>query len=282
MIELKDIAFSYSKKMPALTGVSARVGAGINLLLGPNGAGKTTLMKVMCGLLQPSAGECLVDGADISKREPTSLREVFYLSDDCVFPLNSVSEMARRHAVFYPNFSMDMLKANLQAFGLTGDEQFKRMSLGNRKKANVAYALALRPKLLLLDEPANGMDISSKKILARVIASSLGEGQTIMVATHVVHDLQNLFDSVMVLRGGMVVLSESVEEITRKYAFVVSEQLPSNAIYYERVLNGFHCILPNDGSMESHIDYELLYSSLTSSPMCQPATPPPFEQSIKE
>lgn len=282
MIELKDIAFSYSKKMPALTGVSARVGAGINLLLGPNGAGKTTLMKVMCGLLQPSAGECLIDGADISERRPSVLREVFYLSDDCVFPLKSVSEMVRSHAVFYPGFSMDMLKANLQAFGLTGNEQFKRMSLGTRKKANVAYALSLRPKLLLLDEPANGMDISSKKILARVIASNMGEGQTIMVATHVVHDLQNLFDSVTVLRNGMVVLSESVEALTAKYAFVVSEQLPSNAIYYERVLNGFHCILPNDGTMESHIDYELLYSSLTSTPLCQPVAPPPFEQSIKE
>lgn len=269
--------------MPALTGVSALMGAGINLLLGPNGAGKTTLMKVMCGLLQPSAGQCLVDGADISARKPSALSEVFYLSDDCTLPLGSVSEMARRHAVFYPNFSMDLLKANLSAFGMTGDEQFKRMSLGNRKKANVAYALSLRTKVLLLDEPANGMDISSKKILARVIASSLREDQTMVVATHVVHDLQNLFDSVTVLRGGMVALSESVDELTSKYAFVVSEQLPSNAIYYERVLNGFHCILPNDGTMESHIDYELLYGCLTSQPLCPPvATPPPFEMPNKD
>lgn len=277
MIELKDIAFSYSKRMPALTGVSARIGAGINLLLGPNGAGKTTLMKVMCGLLQPSSGQCLIDGADISARKPSTLSEVFYLADDCLLPLESVSEMALRHAVFYPDFSMELLKANLSAFDMTGDEKFKDMSLGSRKKANVAYALSLRPKLLLLDEPANGMDISSKKILARVIASSLGDEQTMLVATHVVHDLQNLFDSVTVLRGGMVAMSESVESLASKYAFVVTEQLPPNAIYSERVLNGFHCILPNDGTIESHIDYELLYGCITSRPMCQQSTPPPFE-----
>lgn len=282
MIEFNDLVFSYSKKMSALCGVSACIGAGINLLLGPNGSGKTTLMKVACGLLQPSEGTCLIDGADISARRPSALGKVFYLADDCLFPLESVAEMAACHAVFYPDFSAEMLQANLAAFGLTGNEKFKGMSLGTRKKANVAYALALRPKVLLLDEPANGMDISSKKILARLVASCLGEDQCMMVATHVVHDLQNLFDSVTMLRDGRVVLSERVEEVTSKYAFIVSEQLPSDAIYYERVLNGFHCIVPNDEGLESQIDYELLYSAIAGGKMCRPVTPPPFVESKNE
>ena len=262
MITLDNISFSYRKGALALDGASAEIGPGIHLLLGPNGAGKTTLLKVASGLLKPRQGECLIDGRDVAGRLPSVMAKVLYVDDNCMFPLASVNEMARRHAPFYPAFSPGRLAANLEAFGLTGDEKFADMSLGARKKANVAYALSLGVEVLLLDEPANGMDISSKKVLNKVVASSLADDQTVIIATHTVHEMRNLFDGVVLIDRGRVAMCRMAEEITSRYAFVVSPQPVEGAIYSESGIEGHHCMIINREGIETPIDYELLYGAM--------------------
>lgn len=264
MITLDNICFSYRKGVFALKGASAEIGSGIHLMLGPNGAGKTTLLKVMCGLLQPQQGECLIDGEVVGARMPSVLDKVFYLDDNCLFPLSTINEMASRHAPFYPTFSPEQLAANLEAFGLTGEEKFSDMSLGARKKANVSYALALGTEVLLLDEPANGMDISSKKVLNKVIASSMREGQTIIIATHTVHDMRNLFDGVVLIDHGRVAMCMLADEITARYAFVLSPQPLEGALYTESGIEGHHCMILNEDGIETPIDYELLYGAMAN------------------
>lgn len=264
MITLDDVKFSYKKGREALTGASCAIGDGIHVLLGPNGAGKTTLLKVISGLLIPEQGECMIDSDNISLRRPSDLQRVFFLADDALFPLSTINEMAERHAPFYPRFSCDLLGANLAAFGLTGDEKFIEMSLGMRKKSNVAYALALGVDVLLLDEPANGMDITSKRTLNRVIASSVADGQTVIVATHTVHEMRNLFDGVILIDHGRVALCSTVYDISSRYAFVVSQQPIAGAIYSESDISGHHCLLPNTDGIETPIDYELLYGAIAN------------------
>ena len=180
------------------------------------------------------------------------------------FPYKTIAEMERYHAPFYPTFSAEQLHRNLEAFGMTGREPIDRFSLGNRKKAQLAYILALRPKVLLLDEPANGLDISARDTFIRMLAENVSEEQTVIVSTHVVFDFQNIVDGVIVLSHGRLVLSMPVWEITDRIAFVSDSMPPANALFMQQYLGRFNAIVPNDGTVQSDIDYVVFYNALQS------------------
>ncbi len=266
MIELKRISYSYRKDFFALKNASASIGPGISLVIGPNGAGKTTLFRILAGMLVPNTGESTFDEVSTSCELPSLRQRIFYLPDDAVMPQSTINEMASHHAVFYPGFSRDRLGENLEAFDMTGEEKLSAMSTGQRKKANVAYALSLGVDVLLLDEPANGLDISSQKILNRLIARNISEEGYIIIATHMVHEMRNMFDNVVVLNEGRVMLSETTDEILRRWAFVVSDSRPAKALYGEQSVDGYHSIVPNADGIDSTIDFSLLYSMLCGNP----------------
>lgn len=263
-IILKDITFSYGKSRPVFIDTSARIEPGINLLMGPNGAGKTTLLKIMCGELQPSAGECMVDGLNVSNRQPSALRSIFFLSEDCLFPLPTIIDMVHYHAPFYPNFSETKLWENLNAFGMRGNEKFSNLSLGDRKKVNLAYTLSLGVDALLLDEPMNGLDILSKRKLTKMIADSMTDENIVVISTHMVLEMEQLFDSVMFLNNGRIMLSAPSNDITKKLAFITSDTPVNEALFTEQTFTGFHSIIRNIDGVESQIDHILLYLALAS------------------
>ena len=122
------------------------------------------------------------------------MRRVFLVSDEMQFPFKTIDEMVRYHSVFYPSFDPEMLHRNLETFGMTGREPIDSFSLGNRKKAFLAYAFALKTEILLLDEPANGLDISSKQQTLNMMAECVDESQTVILSTHTVADFQQLFE----------------------------------------------------------------------------------------
>lgn len=266
MIELKRISYSYRKDTFALKNASATIAPGISLVIGPNGAGKTTLFRILAGMLLPATGECTFDDVYTSSEQPSLRQRIFYLPDDVLMPQNTINDMARRHSVFYPGFSPDRLGENLEAFDMTGDERISTMSTGQRKKANVAYALSLGVDVLLLDEPANGLDISSQKILNKLIARSISDDGYIIIATHMIHEMRNMFDNVVVLNQGRVILSETTEEILRRWAFIVSDSRPPHALFGEQNVDGFHSVISNTEGIDSSIDFSLLYSMLCSNP----------------
>lgn len=151
MITLTNLTYSYHRGVVAINDASAVVSPGIHLLLGENGAGKTTLLRIIGGLLIPQNGSCSIDGEDVKLRLPSTLQRTFFLPDTVELPAKSVNAFAAIHSRFYPNFSRDTLEANLREFGLTGDEEFSKLSLGMRHKAIVAYAISLHVDVLLLD-----------------------------------------------------------------------------------------------------------------------------------
>ena len=264
MIEFDKLDDSYPGGAVALKGVTALVGDGIHLLLGENGAGKTTLLHVMAGLLRPQSGKCLVDGVDVARRLPSTMASLFLVGENPDFGCHTINEFAERHAVFYPTFSREVLEASLVEFGLTGDEPMASLSLGGRKRSCIAYAVALRTSLLLLDEPANGLDIDGRKALQRVLAAHVGEGQTVVVSTHTVWDLKNLFDGVIVLAGARLLLARPVVDVTARMAFVNSWQPLPDAVYSENRGASYGSIIDAAIHGETDIDYQLLYSALHS------------------
>lgn len=264
MINLEDVSYRYSAGMEALSHISAEIPPGIYLLLGENGAGKTTLLHLISGLLFPSTGSCTINGNAPMTREPSVMSKVFLLPDNLSFPQATLNRFAAEHSQFYPTFNPDLLVENLAEFGLTGNERFRSLSLGNKRKSLIAYALALGTEILLLDEPANGLDIGSKQILRRMIARSVGENRTLIVSTHIVSDLEALYDGVMMLRRSNLVLSMPTVEIQSRLSFVCGPVPPVNALYYAQGAGIFHSIIPCTDGEETAIDFDLLYMAMQS------------------
>ena len=186
------------------------------------------------------------------------------MPEDITFPAKSINDFAKIHSPFYPTFNEELFRQNLETFHLSGDETFSALSLGNRKKANLAYVMALGTDVLLLDEPTNGLDINAKKELLRIMIASLREDQTVIVSTHTVWDLKNLFESVMMIRQGNLLLSMSTEEICSKLAFMASTTPGINALYLEEEMGGFRWIEKNTDNIENEINFSLIYSALMS------------------
>lgn len=266
MILLDNISYSYHKGPEAVSRASAQITPGIHLLLGENGAGKTTLLHLMAGLLQAKSGLCDVNGYDMALRNPAALQHVFFLPDTALDGVTSESirSFAARHSVFYPSFSSECLDDCLNEFGLTGNERLRDQSFGNRKKSAVAYAIALGTDVLLLDEPANGLDIEAKKAMQRLLARYVDENRTVIISTHTVWDLRNLIDGVAVMHRGQLLMAMNVADITRRIAFVNNPLSSQPPLYSEFNFNGSFAIIENTDGIASDIDFNLFYSALHS------------------
>lgn len=265
MIEIKDLDFSYGKGAPALRAVNVSIAPGIHLLAGENGAGKTTLLHLMAGVSRPTAGTVRIDGRDPAGDNVADMGRVFLLGEAQYFPGKSIRQFASLHSRFYPAFSPEAFMANLAAFGMTGDEALDRLSLGNRKKAQLAYVLALGTEVLLLDEPTNALDIEGRATLRRLIGQSCDAGQTVIISTHAVTELENLYDGAVMLSHSRLIFAGTADFVSSRLAFEVTRMPAPDAFYSEvqigRVLN----ILPAcDEDEPTSVDWRLLYSALHS------------------
>ena len=265
MVELKNVTFTYrGAKSPALTDVSAKVGTGLYLLAGENGAGKTTLLHIIAGLSHPKSGTSEIDSHLSATTDPAEMGDVFLLEDIMSFPGKTIREFKTLHSRFYPDFSEEMFEANLKAFGQTGNEPMASHSLGNRKKAQLAYVLALGVKVLLLDEPSNALDIEGRETLRKLIATNLGEHQTIIVSTHIVADLDKLFDGALIMHQSRLVYAGTEEEVAEKLTFEYSKEKDPEALYSLNEAGRYLNMYPADGREETRVDWKALYMALHS------------------
>lgn len=266
MIEFSDVSFTYPYSgAAALRNISLSIDEGIYLLLGENGAGKTTFLHLAASLLLPSSGCVTINGSDSRDRKPSTLRSVFFTADYTEMPADTISTLARLHGrVFYPRFDSAMLDENLAAFGINPSIPLSSMSLGQRKKAIAAYALALRADILLLDEPANGLDIGSRDILRSLMARCVEPGQTVIVSTHTTADLQPLFDGIIMLRQSNLLFCNTTAHIASRLGFGIYNIPPREALFTMNDIGRFRSIVPADPLSPSEIDIHLLYSSMYS------------------
>ena len=264
MITFNNLCYRYPKGPEALSDITAAISPGIHLLLGENGTGKTTLLHIIAGLLYPTAGSVEVDGMSPRLRQPALLEKIFFLGDDMTLPGGTALAFAHTAAKAYAGFDAGLLADYLARFGLTGRERLDRLSLGNRRKSLIAVALALRTQVLLLDEPANGLDIGSKETLGRMLAEAAGDDRTIIVSTHVTHDFHNIFDGVIALRRNRLQLAATLTDILSAVAFTAGMIPPVEAIFTHQSAGLFRSITAAGADTETDIDYNLLYMALQS------------------
>lgn len=265
MVELNNVTFRYKgAKRPALSDVTAEIDAGLYLLAGENGAGKTTLLHTIAGLLHPQSGTSKIDSHPSDTTNPAEMGDVFILEENMRFPGKTIRVFQKLHSRFYPNFSEEMFEANLKAFGQTGNEPMESHSLGNLKKAQLSYVLAMGVKALLLDEPTNALDIEGRETLRRLIATNICENQTIIVSTHTVSDLDKLFDGAMIMHRSKLLFAGTEEDVAQRLAFEYSKENDPEALYSENIAGRFLNLYPTGAHDETRVDWRALYMALHS------------------
>lgn len=268
MIEVNNIHFSYpGQKERVFCDFSLRLEENkIYGLLGKNGTGKSTLLYLLSGLLRPSLGTVCCDGFTTFKRNPQMLCEIFLVTEEFEMPAVRLSEYVKLYKSFYPNFSAEVLQECLADFELPQDVHLGELSMGQRKKAYIAFAMATNTKCLLMDEPTNGLDIPSKSQFRKVIARHMTDERTVIISTHQVHDVEQMLDHILILDQRSVLLNASMQEIIDQYQFEyrTPQEMDSNVLYAEPTLQGNAVITKRkEGDAETQVNLELLFNYIT-------------------
>ncbi|MCF7927807.1 MAG: ABC transporter ATP-binding protein [Spirochaetales bacterium] len=264
MVAMNQVTFAYGKQRPLFDSLDLRLPDGnIYGLLGKNGAGKTTLLKIFAGLLFPREGSSMLNCCEAGERNPRALEELFFLPEEFSVPATSGKRFVRLFAPFYPHFDYEAMHEYTGELGLDLSRPLPSLSYGMKKKFSLAFGLASGCRTLLLDEPTNGLDIPSKSIFRKLVASALTEERSFVISTHQVRDLENLIDPVVILDEGNVLFYRSIEEITRALEFGLSSDEPEEALYSEKVPGGYAVVRPNRNATDSRVDLELLFNAVT-------------------
>ena len=266
MIEVKNVSFKYAGQKNLVFDDFSFTLKENNIygLLGKNGTGKSTLLYLISGLLRPKKGTVSIDSIETYKRRPETLQELFIVPEEFDLPAMSLEQYVKINEPFYPNFSREVLEACLKDFELTTDLKLNALSMGQKKKVFMSFALAAGTKLLLMDEPTNGLDIPSKSQFRKVVAQYMSEERTLIISTHQVHDVEALLDHILILNQQQLLLDASVSEIMEKYTFEyrMPDQM-DDALYAEPSLQGNAVIAPRKAdSAETQINLELLFNAV--------------------
>lgn len=269
MINLTDVTFAYPAQNRCVChDFSLALEPGkIYGLLGKNGAGKSTLLYLMSGLLRAQSGTVEVDGMDVHQRSVEMLREMFIVPEEFDLPDTTLREYIDTTSRFYPHFSHEVIERCLADFDMPADLHLRQLSMGQKKKVYVSFALAARTRWLLLDEPTNGLDIPSKSQFRKVVADNADEHHTIIVSTHQVHDIEPLVNHVLLFDGGRMALNASVDDICRRYVFASRPvDAPVDDAIYSQPTSGGHDViaLRHEGMEATPINLELLFNAVVS------------------
>lgn len=270
MLSFSNVSFTYGRRgKEVLSGLSLDFEEnGIYGILGKNGTGKSTMLYLAAGLLRPKGGNVTAEGVPTQSRRPETLREIFLVPEEFDLPEVSLRTYVQLNAPFYPTFREDILARCLKSFELGDDLNIGRLSMGQKKKVYISFALAAGTKYLLMDEPTNGLDIPSKKVFREVIAREMTEERVMIISTHQVRDVEQLIDHVVIVNDGTVMLNASTAEIESRLRFehrAVGSDL-SDALFVQQTMRGIELICPNSGNDETPIDLELLFNALQTVP----------------
>ena len=248
MLSINDLSFSYNKHVGDLFhGLSLELNAGnVYGLLGKNGSGKTTLINLMCGLLTPKSGEVTLDDVNVRARLPKTMSDLFLVPEEFDLPNLSLKRYASINAPFYPNFSMDDMQRYLDIFDMGGDMNVKlhSLSMGQKKKVLLAFAFATNTRVLIMDEPTNGLDIPSKSQFRKLVTTGMTD------------------DKMMLSR---VLLNVSITNVMSRLAFRPMRE-GDQPLFTQPSVMGSLVVVPSQPDEETAVDLEMLFNATIQNP----------------
>ena len=278
ILNIEGLRFAYGRQ-PLYEGLGVVVRQpGIYGFFGRNGSGKSTLLKLLAGLLTPAAGQLAVLGHEPRRRAPGFLAQVYLLPEEFHLPNLSPLQLRGNQAAFYPAFDAALYDEYLQELQVPAAQRFAEMSLGQKKKAAIAFALATQTPLLLMDEPTNGLDIESRMQFRRLMARPEQAARTVLISTHQAHDLESILTHLWFIDQGRIVLDASMQRVAERVRMGVAasaDALPdaSELLYQTPVGAQWAWVAriddaaaPTGAAERAAVQLELLYKALSLAP----------------
>ena len=214
MIEVRELVKSF-EGLRALDGLTLTVPKGaVYGLVGPNGAGKSTLIRHLTGIYRQDAGSVLVEGEPVYEN-PAVKRKIAYIPDEVFYYTQAtLRDMKGLYKDLYPGFDEDCYRKLAGAFDLDQGRPIRKFSKGQQKQAAFWLALSLRPELVVLDEPVDGLDPVMRRQVWSLLLSDVAErGTTVLVSSHNLRELEDVCDHVGILNRGKMLLERSLSEL---------------------------------------------------------------------
>lgn len=211
ILEFRDVVKNYGEKeVLKCINLSIEKGKVIGLL-GPNGSGKSTMIKLINGLLEPTEGEIMIDGAPVrttTKNMIAYLPERTYLND-----WMKVKDIVAFFADFYQDFDKEKAVSMLETLKIDSNSRLKTLSKGTKEKVQLVLVMSRRAKLYVLDEPIGGVDPAARDYILNTIIKNYSEDSTVIIATHLIQEVENICDEIIFLGYGEIMLQGNVDEI---------------------------------------------------------------------
>ena len=214
MIEVRNVIKEFDG-FRALDNLSMTVPTGsVYGLVGPNGAGKSTIIRHLTGIYRQDSGEITVDGEPVFEN-PAVKSRIAYIPDDIFYYSNaSIREMMDFYRSIYPHFDEQRFKKLGEVFELDPKRQMRRLSKGMQKQAAFWIAVSLRPDILVLDEPVDGLDpVMRRQIWSIIMADVAESGTTVLVSSHNLRELEDVCDCVGIMNKGKIMIERSLNEL---------------------------------------------------------------------
>jgi len=229
VVEFNDIHRAYRRDAEVLKGVTFSLEAGeVVGLLGRNGAGKTTLMRIAIGMLATQKGTVRVFGQD-PRKEPLQVRQrIGFVSEDQVLPpFLTVSQVIELHRGLFERWDDDLVRRLGERFALPRGQRIRELSKGQARQVALLCAMAHRPEVLLLDEPAGGLDPAARREFLETSIQYLNEaGATILFSSHYMGDVERMAGRIVMLHDGRVLLDNSLDQLQEEFSLVLVPRGP--------------------------------------------------------
>lgn len=219
IIEIKGLTKQFGKNT-ALAGVDLDIFPGrIIGLLGANGCGKSTLIRHIIGMYLPTKGTCVTFGCDTAKLGPKELYRIGYVHQEGQL-LNwmTVNQLIKYISAYYPSWNQDLEMRYIQDFDIRKKDRVGSLSPGQRQKLAILLAIGHEPDILMLDEPVSALDPTARaqflELLLKIIQQ---EGKTILIASHILTDVEKIIDHVIMMKGGRIIQNQSFDELRERY-----------------------------------------------------------------
>ena len=214
-LELSNVTKTYGYGVNAVDGVTIDLLRGkIIGLLGPNGSGKTTLIKMINGLLKPTAGEIRFLGDEIG---PETKARISYLPDRTYLsPGDTINTVLDYFTDFYEDFSRERALQMLDGLSIDPNAKMKTLSKGNKEKVQLILVMSRQADLYVLDEPIAGVDPAARDYILRTILNNYRQDSSVLISTHLISDIEQVLDEVIFMRRGQMVLYSTTEAIRQQ------------------------------------------------------------------
>jgi ABC-2 type transport system ATP-binding protein len=257
-VEFDNIYRAYRRGVDVLKSVSFSVGpAEVVGLLGKNGAGKTTLIRIAMGMIEPQQGSVRIFGLDPRKEPLEVKRRVGYVSEDQILPsFLRVRDVIDLYRGLFPTWDDSMASDLAEQFSLSPGERIKNLSKGQARQVALLCAVSHRPELLLLDEPAGGLDPAARREFLETSIRLLNEaGSTILFSSHYMTDVERMAGRIVMLHDGGILIDDGLDELRESFSVALVPHGPEAT--RENLLNLEGCLGVRKRSDAMHAVFRL-------------------------